>query len=107
MVSNFLDSLLDLMPLSITVKSRGTADRYGKRTAGATRLVRARLEGTTRIVRNMQGVETSLTGVLYCADILIQKTDLIVMPNGDEPQIVSVDTEYDETGPVYQRVMLG
>lgn len=106
-MSNFLTDLTALMPLTITVKSRGVADRYGKRTTGATRLVRARLEGSTRIVRNLQGVETSLSGVLYCADLLIKKTDLIVMPDGDEPQIVSVDTEYDENGPVYQRVMLG
>ena len=93
-------TFLTMMPSTVTLYAFSSMDAYGKPTFSATgTTVRCRIMDNLRVDRNSEYFDTDYTGtIIFYGNPTIDELTRIVMPNGDEPQIVSIRKHIDDEG---------
>jgi hypothetical protein len=90
----------EMMTETVTVAAVASKDAYGKRTLGASTTITGRLvfEVTERL--DTQGRQVVETGRVICYGAYPNVTtdDVLTLPDGSQPSIVSVDTVKDVGG---------
>jgi len=98
---------LDLMPLTIQVSHLASVNSYNEATYSSPVEYRARLEPTRRFLRGPEGTEQLVSARLIVdAQGELVESDRVTLPDGTQPLVVSVTTEYDENGIHHQTYML-
>ena len=98
----------DIMGQSVTIYKATGMDGYGKRTYATSGTVYspARVQMQNKLVRDPQGREIILVGVVYVlGNCNVAIGDKIVLPDGTSPVIVDVNTEYDIDMTVHHTVI--
>lgn len=104
-----LDPLLaDLMLTEVTVYQSVTRDAYGKRTLGAGTTVLAHISQGAGKVSDGDGEQVPIDATLYLADVLNvdPATDVVELPDGSRPRVVSSMVRYDEYGEKHHEQVL-
>lgn len=97
---------LDLMPDEVVVHSTTGRDRYGARTTTKEQTVKARIETKQHKTVDAEGTQVWARGKVYLAEITnITPEDDLELPSGERPRIISVITERDDVGPLYEVVV--
>jgi hypothetical protein len=91
---------LEMMPSTVTLYAYSSMDAYGKPTYSASGTqIRCRIMDNLRVGRSSDYFDTDYTGtIIFYGTPTINELTRIVMPNGDEPQIVSIRNHIDEEG---------
>ena len=102
-------SFLDLMPSTVTVYAKASADAYGKVTFGATGVAtRCRIQQTGRVVKGADNRDVYETGVIiFYGTPTITEDSKIVLPDGSTPLILSIRDHNDEDGANHTTVSFG
>lgn len=105
------DSLLALMPNSVTVSSLSgfSTDGYGQptySTGGST--YRARVVQEQTLVRSFEGVEELATTTVWVASTsTFGPIDRVTLPDGSAPPLLAVETFRDEAGVTHSKLLFG
>lgn len=94
----------DLMQDTIIVYPQTTVDKYGKRSfSGTLQIIPCHLIVESRMTRDNQGRETMESGRAICYGSFTNVTTdyKLVLPSGEEPPILSVNSIRDETGRIH------
>ena len=102
-------SFLDLMPSTVTMYAKSTADAYGKVTFAATGVAtRCRIQQTGRVVKSNDNRDVYETGVIiFYGNPSITEDSKIVLPDGTSPLILSIRDHNDEDGANHVTVSFG
>lgn len=92
------------MPANVTVQTFVNRGDYGKPVYGSARDYQARVTFRTRRVVNTGGEEVVSRGEAWLATVEpISAQDRVILPDGSEPLILSIDQVADEDGPLYTK----
>ena len=98
---------LDMMPDTIQIKHRTGQDKYGKDIYGTPTDVRARVVYRMRQTFNDAGeLAQSRAQVYLFGDHDIDQDDKILLPDGEEHLLVSVQRYPDQDGMYYEQLFL-
>jgi hypothetical protein len=102
-------AFLDLMPSTVTVYAKSSADAYSKVTFSATGVAtRCRVQQTGRVVKSADNRDVYETGVIiFYGSPTITEDSKIVLPDGSTPLIHSIRTYNDEDGGNHTTVSFG
>lgn len=102
-------AFLDLMPSTITLYSQSSRDAYGKQTfSGSGTAVRCRVVPTSDVVRTPDGREVIAAGRVYCYGTPTVTVDSrLVLPDGSDAIILSVQVQVDETAAHHTVITFG
>lgn len=109
----FIDELLPLMPHILTA-TPVTLDAYGTPTpSGPSIPIPCQIEGVNRMVRDNQGREVVSSFFAYCGEFNDLSVDGYVFslpaeygPPNDSIKAIRIDPASDETGQIYEIVVL-
>jgi hypothetical protein len=103
----FDPEFLELMPDTITYRPKTTMDSYGRETYGDPVVIRCRIVGKPRLIRNVEGDQVAVSTTIYTGGAFgIEADGEITMPDGSKPPIQAVYTYPDEEGPHHQEVVM-
>jgi len=93
----------DCMPTDIDIASFVSHDKYGERSFGAPSTVKGRLQYREERITIPSGEEQVARGRIYLAELTsVQPEDMVTLPNGETPEILSVRRVNDENGPHHE-----
>lgn len=93
-------AFLELMPATVSWYTVATTDAYGKRTFnGAANTQRCRIQKSKKMSRDAEGKDVIEDGrVYFYGTSTIGINDRLVLPDGTEHVILTVETRNDEDG---------
>lgn len=98
-----LTDFADCMPTDISIASFVSQDKYGERTFGAPAITKARLQYREERIAIASGEEVVARGRVYLAALTgVQPEDMVTLPDGETPEILSVRRVNDEAGPHHE-----
>lgn len=101
----------NLMPYTVIVETCSTMDSYGNRTYQSCASFRAAIQGPTKFMFQQTNSERMSSQTVYIGSgAPITTQDRITLPANFEirqPPILQVQTESDQRGPMYTKVLLG
>lgn len=102
-------AFLDLMPSTITVYAKSSADAYGKVTwAASGTAVKCRIQETGQLVTTGDQENVYEQGRAICYGIVTVSHDSkIVLPDGSAPQILSITNHNDDAGAHHTTISFG
>lgn len=100
---------LSMMPSTVTVYAKTSADAYGKIAFSPTgTAVRCRIQQTGRVVKTENNRDVYEEGqVIFYGTPTITPDSKIVLPDGTSPLILSIRLYNDDTGPHHTTVSFG
>jgi hypothetical protein len=102
-------AFLDLMPSSVTVYPKASVDAYGKVTfsaAGTT--TKCRVQLAEKVTKTADDREVRESGrIIFYGTPTITTDSRIVLPDGSEPLILSIDRYNDDSGAHHTSVSFG
>lgn len=95
---------LNMLNCVVGLAAKTTRDEYGNPAIGASTNYPARVNKKARLLAlpgggGEQVVSSGEVWLAYSGSI--STSDLLTLPNGDQPLILSIDQPYDETGAIY------
>jgi len=90
--------LLAFMPHTVTIHSVSSTNSYGETVYGATRTARAYVEPNTTLTATDQVDETHKPTAAYIADTNITIDEKVVLADGSDPEIASIEIHTEVLG---------
>lgn len=102
-------AFLDLMPSTVTIYAKSSADAYGKVSHSATgTAVRCRVMETGQLISNNDQENVYEQGrIIFYGTPTIDHDSKIVLPDGSSPVILSIVHHNDEVGAHHTTVSFG
>ena len=101
----FADEFLDMMPALITVQTIVDRDYAGTPVYASPVEYRSRIDNETKNVINAAGQLVVARGCAWLDTVdPITVNDRVIFPGGEEPNILVVNVNSDETGPAYTKL---
>lgn len=100
---------LELFSETVTLYPPATLDKYGKRGFSASGVTAcAHLVAEVELARDQDGREVTQTGKIYVYGTPTVTNDYrLVLQDGTEPIIISVDQPHDQNGPHHTVIRIG
>lgn len=107
MTTSIESDYLELMPDTITITPSSSVNMYGARTYGGTpTTIRGRNRNQQELIKDAMGREILTTGRVYCyGNPTVSIGDLLTLPDGSQPIILSIDNNVDEASLVHHTVL--
>lgn len=91
--------LLELMPFSVTLKPITGRDQWGKLTYGTPLVSPALIAGRNQMVRTAEGEEVASSTTVYLGlNVDVKPESRVVLPDGTEREVITVNRDADELG---------
>lgn len=90
--------IFDFYPHTVTIAPFASKNNYGEDVTGSTRTAKAYIEPNASLSRGVEVDEKTVSTTAYINDLNITLRDVITLPDGRTPVIVSVQTHTEVLG---------
>lgn len=100
---------LALMPSTVTVYAKSSRDAYGKASfSGTGTSLRCRIQMDKKVTTDAENRTVTQDGTIYVyGTTTVSTDDRLVLPDGSDKLILSVETRNDESGPHHTVIRFG